>query len=102
MPTLLGQVHKKIVITVALGYDSYVIIRHGLNNDNDNNCNERSGCYFCNDVVAPTDSVSNRTLDQQCTVTRPGVSYIASGLAAEMLVSLVSHPLKVHAPPMNI
>jgi ubiquitin-like modifier-activating enzyme ATG7 len=75
---------KKIVITVALGFDSFVVMRHGIyENDEDNLPNV--GCYFCNDVVAPINSTKDRTLDQQCTVTRPGTGAISSGIAVEMV-----------------
>lgn len=93
LPTLLGAVKDKIVINAALGFDSFLVMRHGSLKQL-----ERLGCYYCNDVVAPNDSLSDRTLDQMCTVTRPGGALMASSLAIELLVSILQHPEKNIAP----
>jgi len=81
LPTLLGKAHDKVVVNAALGFDSLVVMRHGGS----------LGCYFCSDVVAPRDSTRNRTMDQQCTVTRPGLAPIAGALAVELLVGVLHH-----------
>ncbi|KAK7258209.1 hypothetical protein RIF29_32733 [Crotalaria pallida] len=120
LPTLLCANANKVTITSALGFDSFLVMRHGagpfshasdLNAEtansssadmqksceNDANGKHRLGCYFCSDVVAPTDSTSNRTLDQQCTVTRPGLAPIASALAVELLMGILHHPQGIFA-----
>ncbi|KAF1848694.1 autophagy-related protein 7 [Cucurbitaria berberidis CBS 394.84] len=97
LPTVMGKAAGKIVLNAALGFDTYVIMRHGLKTTRADEV--ELGCYFCNDVVAPADSLSNATLDQQCTVTRPGVAPLASSLLVELLVSILQHPSKSRAPP---
>ena len=92
LPTVMARASNKMMINAALGLDSWLVMRHGGNEDG------RLGCYFCNDVVAPENSTNNRTLDQQCTVTRPGLAPIASSMAVELCVSLLHHEKKQDAP----
>ncbi|CAH8579437.1 unnamed protein product [Heterobilharzia americana] len=132
LPTVLANIHGKLVINAALGFDTYLVMRHGIRgpfispSSGDVSdltscirylkCEEMSlgkkdpalkpkvipgsflGCYFCNDVVGPMNSTRNRSLDQQCTVTRPGVSMIAAAFAVELMISILQHPLQYNAP----
>jgi len=137
LPTVMAKAAGKIVINAALGFDTYMVMRHGLRNPKldakesagsavvnhsedvpspmraaasdplestgedrgqPTSSSEELGCYFCSDVVAPADSLKSATLDQQCTVTRPGAAPIASALAVELLVSITQHSLRGRAP----
>lgn len=103
LPTVLANKYNKICITVGLGFDSYVIVRHGISctEHQKEKHGERLGCYFCNDILSPHNSMKDRTLDQQCTVTRPGLSFISSAFASELLVALIHHPSGVGAPAFD-
>lgn len=97
--------YGKLLINTALGFDTYLVMRHGQTQPAQKTQSEppscpapapesadsRLGCYFCNDIVAAGNSQKDRTLDQQCTVTRPGLSFIAAALAVELMVAL-AHP----------
>lgn len=101
LPTVMGYSKNKIVINAALGFESYLVMRHG-SIDPSKNIQEqitgRLGCYYCNDLVAPTNSITDRSLDQMCTVTRPGVALMASSLATELFVSILQSENKQHTP----
>uniref|UniRef100_A0A674EFI1 Ubiquitin-like modifier-activating enzyme ATG7 n=1 Tax=Salmo trutta TaxID=8032 RepID=A0A674EFI1_SALTR len=125
LPTVIAASNRKLVVNSALGFDTFVVMRHGLKKPKpcgpgdssdpssssassssstpaepaqlpaaslfSNIPGHRLGCYFCNDVVAPGDSTRDRTLDQQCTVSRPGLAMIAGALAVELMVSILQH-----------
>lgn len=62
-PTLLGALYNKIVINSALGFDTYVVMRHGSRQSQAEEKQQQSlGCYFCNDIVAPTDVIYRKSL----------------------------------------
>jgi ubiquitin-like modifier-activating enzyme ATG7 len=102
LPTLQCAAYQKPLINAALGFDSYLVMHSNTESLSQNLDKEPSelmrdetssphhlGCYFCNDIIAGSNSRSGRPLDEQCTVTRPGLSFIAGGLCAELLVALV-------------
>jgi len=95
LPTVMAARYNKPLINAALGLDSWLVMRHGGDVSQESNTH---GCYFCNDIVAPENSTKNRTLDQQCTVTRPGLAPIAASMAVEMMVAMMHHPQKQAAP----
>nr|KAF6473226.1 autophagy related 7 [Rousettus aegyptiacus] len=116
LPAVIAASKRKLVINAALGFDTFVVMRHGLKKPKQQGSGDlcpshpvvpadllgsslfanipgyKLGCYFCNDVVAPGDSTRDRTLDQQCTVSRPGLAMIAGALAVELMVSVLQHP----------
>ena len=53
LPTVMGKAANKIVMNAALGFDTFVVMRHGAKNEA--HPEAELGCYFCNDVVAPAD-----------------------------------------------
>jgi ubiquitin-like modifier-activating enzyme ATG7 len=60
LPTVMGKAKGKIVLNAALGFDTFVVMRHGLKTVEDAEGEEELGCYFCNDVVAPADVSHNK------------------------------------------
>ena len=128
LPTVIAMSKQKLVINAAIGFDTFLLQRYGSRNYSDlltevpststgrtipskmssDSCSAKSdavhlasdklGCYFCNDIVAPGDSTLDRTLDQQCTVSRPGVSMMVSAMAVELLASIVSSELGPKTP----
>lgn len=54
LPTLMGKAAGKIVMNAALGFDTYVVMRHGAA-PKEGDSEKTLGCYFCNDVVVATD-----------------------------------------------
>lgn len=96
LPTVMGKAMGKLILNAALGFDTYLVARHGVFSSAEGA--EELGCYYCNDVMVPGDSTTNATLDQQCTVTRPGIAPMASSLLVELLMSVLNHPLGAAAP----
>ncbi|KAL7291174.1 hypothetical protein TKK_0015090 [Trichogramma kaykai] len=113
LPTVMCASYGLVAINAALGFDSYTVQRHGTRHEATSGERNESpgvgvkapagkdlGCYFCNDVTQPGNSQADRTLDQQCTVSRPGLSNVAGGLAVELMIALMQHEDRAEARPL--
>lgn len=102
LPTVMALTIDTPLINSALGLDSWLVMRHGPSSSSMSSkgttCATKLGCYFCSDVVAAKNSTRDRTLDQQCTVTRPGLAPIAASMATELMIAMFHHPMRNYAP----
>ena len=60
LPSILATVHKKICFTVALGFETFLVLRQGVSKEEftpEIHGENRPGCYFCNDTIAPKNSM---------------------------------------------
>jgi len=92
-PTVVGLCEKKIVVSVGLGVDQYVVT---LSNGE---TLSSGGCFFCNDVVGPVNSIAGKSPEERCSIVRAGLSSISAGYAVEKVIEMlqpsafgVSHP----------
>uniref|UniRef100_A0A914RF57 Uncharacterized protein n=1 Tax=Parascaris equorum TaxID=6256 RepID=A0A914RF57_PAREQ len=96
---------SQLAISVAMGFDSYVVIRHGVtcfDGESEANSAQTSdklliagselGCYFC------SDSQYLECLCLEGKVSRAGVSMAAAGMSVELLASVLQHPKQGLAP----
>ena len=132
LPTVLAAKHNKLLITGALGFDTFLVMRNGggdgseakvgpyplaarLSHVKQTPCSlyipplchpsshyslslllqpprtpPQTACYYCSDIAGVGNTLKDRTVDQQCTVTRPGLSFIAAALAVEVMVSMLA------------
>jgi ubiquitin-like modifier-activating enzyme ATG7 len=106
LPSVLAAAHGTLLVNAALGFDSWVVMRHGRGTTgmpavvgvDTPVATPRLGCYFCNDVIAPANSAAGRSMDEQCTVVRPGLARIAAAHAVELVAVLSQHTAWIDTP----
>lgn len=93
LPTVLATAYNKLAITIALGFDDFLVTVH----------DQEGGCYFCQDPYSVPGEINGgeKPLDLQCTVSRPGISLIASGLAIETLMSILQERKEYLGEPLS-
>jgi ubiquitin-like modifier-activating enzyme ATG7 len=94
LPTLLTSTYSNIMcFTCAIGFDTFVAMRHGLFADE--NQTPELACYFCADTLEPSDTITDASMDERCTVSRPGVSAMAAAFVSELLIACLVHKQKL-------
>ncbi|KAE9408523.1 E1-like protein-activating [Gymnopus androsaceus JB14] len=94
LPTVIGRAKDKLVLNAALGFDTFLVMRHGARpqagsidqRDELGGSKQHLGCYYCNDYR------------RACRFTRPGLASIAASSAVELMMSVIQHPQGARAP----
>lgn len=90
LPTVMGKAAGKIVLNAALGFDTFVVMRHGLKTIREGEV--ELGCYFCNDVVAPADVSHTSTLFWIALTHNPSPSATRPSTNSALSPAPASHP----------
>ena len=103
LPTIIALSANKPLVNLAVGFDSWVVMRHPLastsslpkssyHQEKDQLPIDQIGCYFCTSIEGVVNTVKDRQIDERCTVTRGGTSAVSSAYAVELAISLLTHP----------
>ena len=79
VPTLIGRLLGKTIVTAAIGIDTFTVIR----------TTGDEACYFCQDITGPHDTTVNTSIDKRCTISRPSLAALCSAIAVENIVDYI-------------
>lgn len=103
LPTMIAVSQNKPLINIAVGFDTWVVMRHPINCeasltiDTKLLSSDQLGCYFCTSIEGIENTIKDRLIDEKCTVTRGGTSFISSAYAVELMITLLNHSQQFQA-----
>lgn len=115
LPSVLCCLSHTLCISISLDGDSFTIQRYGRSlveygergfhhpaslqsclskGYKNQSVGSHENCCFCNETISVENTATDRSMDQLCTTTRIGLSYIASGMAVELMINYLHYYIK--------